>query len=657
MEKATCVDGRAPALLSDGRVVGLQPLLRGGTHALWADGDRLASRDWFDNAYRMAESEGDLEAMAWSALGLSGLWLHEHRDTAAAVLLETRLRRALATVAPDSSLGLRLAARLAGEADYRTSQHARILAAVREAGNADDPVARAEAGSMAHQCLLGPEHRETRHALAQDLVADSLLTARRGDLLIGLLWRTVDLFLDADPHAERYLAELKGHLAQDRHLAVGFVVDAIDVMLSIRAGRIEEAETLAATCAERGQAAGDADALGWHGTHLVALRWYQGRIAELLPALRELVNSPTLSARDDSHLAALALAAAATGDQRQASGALAKLGGGDLAGLPRSSTWLLTMYCVAEAAHLLRDGATSATVYDLLRPFAHLPIMAGPGVACFGSAHHALGVASLTSGDAVQAVEHLREAVRHNVVIGHWPAATLSRARLAQALRARARPVDAAEAQRELSVAAQDAAGFGMALPAFEWRAAARAQPRTVSCQRRGSRWMIELGARAAVVDDLLGMSYLAVLLANPGSEIPAIQLAAGPGLLSAAAVDRTASSHQPVLDEQAVRAYKRRLSNLQKEVDGYHARNDIARAARAQEELDWLIAELKANSGLGGRPRTFAKSDELARISVGKAIRRALQRIAIADPAIGRELRDTITTGAQCCYRPNLSR
>jgi hypothetical protein len=37
----------------------------------------------------------------------------------------------------------------------------------------------------------------------------------------------------------------------------------------------------------------------------------------------------------------------------------------------------------------------------------------------------------------------------------------------------------------------------------------------------------------------------------------------------------------------------------------------------------------------------------------VGKAIRRALTRIAEADPVIERELRDTIQTGVRCCYRP----
>jgi hypothetical protein len=188
---------------------------------LWAEGDRVASRDWFDAAFRMAEAEGNAEAMGWAALGSSGLWLHEYRQSAAAVLVDVRLRRALAADVPGSSLALRLSARLAGEADYRAGGHDGILAAAQEARQAGDVLALAEAVSMAHHCLVGPDHATLRHALARELIAQSFQTARRSDQLIGLLWRTVDLFLDADPHAERSLANLKAQLAQGGHLAVG----------------------------------------------------------------------------------------------------------------------------------------------------------------------------------------------------------------------------------------------------------------------------------------------------------------------------------------------------------------------------------------------------------------------------------------------------
>jgi hypothetical protein len=55
----------------------------------------------------------------------------------------------------------------------------------------------------------------------------------------------------------------------------------------------------------------------------------------------------------------------------------------------------------------------------------------------------------------------------------------------------------------------------------------------------------------------------------------------------------------------------------------------------------------------MGGRHRRFNGSAERARVAVGKAIRRALDRVSEADHTIGDELRATIQTGRLCSYRP----
>ncbi|TMR09384.1 hypothetical protein, partial [Nonomuraea zeae] len=54
-----------------------------------------------------------------------------------------------------------------------------------------------------------------------------------------------------------------------------------------------------------------------------------------------------------------------------------------------------------------------------------------------------------------------------------------------------------------------------------------------------------------------------------------------------------------------------------------------------------------------GGRARGFTGSEERARTAVGKAIRRAIERVAIADPVIGDELRAAVRTGVRCSYSP----
>jgi hypothetical protein len=643
-------------------------LLADGASALACEGDLKAGRRRFDAAYREAERIGDAGAMAEAALGMGGLWVHEHRTVTGATLLEGRLRRALSLVDPRSPVALRLRIRLAGETGYRSGEPAGVLALLDEARSSGDPVARAEALSIAHHCLLGPEHGARRRALAAELVAESVGTARRSDLLMGLLWQTVDLFLDADPHAGRRLGELRGLLVEEDHLAVGFVVDAVDVMHAIRAGDLDRAESLAEACARRGTAAGDIDATGWYGAQLIAIRWYQGRLAEVLPMLGELVDSPTLSAVDNAFRAALAVVAAMAGDRPKAASALATLCGRDLAELSRSSSWLVTMNAVVEAAYLLDDADTAARAYELLSPHAHLPMVASLAVACFGSTHHALGVASLTTGDLDRAVEHFRAAVRQNLALAHWPAVVISRQRLGQALTRRGLPADTADAQRELATAVQEAGALGIPVPGGG--AVPRPAKTEVTLARQGRTWLIALGHRSAIVEHRVGMFHLAVLIANPGREIDATDLAAGPAAFGAAAtgtatvtaavtvtaIGASTGSGQPMLDRVAIHEYQERVARLREEIEeieGLAARAEPGRLARARAERDWLLSELAAAAGLGGRTRHFPDNRERARIAVGKAIRRALHHITGADEAIGAYLARTVHTGARCAYWP----
>lgn len=627
----------------------VESALGAGERALYVTGDLQSGRRWFDEAYREAERGDDGDHLARAALGLGGLWVHEHRTAADSGMVQARQRRALAAIDPNSPLAFRLRARLAGEADYRTGEHSAIMKLLDEARGMADPVTLTETLSLAHHCLLGPEHVSLRLELAEELIGQATSTSRRGDLLMGLMWQTVDLFHAGDPHAERRLEELRGLLEVQDHRAVGFVVSAMEVMLSIRAGRFAQAETLADACAGRGAAAGDIDMTGWYGGQLGTIRWFQGRIAELVPVLSELVNSPLLSAVDNSYFAGTAVAAAAAGDRRLAVSMLARLRGRDLADLPRSSSWMTSMYGVVEAADLLGDADTAAQAYALLTPFSRLPVIASLGVACFGSTQHALGVASLTTGEVDRAVQHLRFAVHDNLALGHWPASVLSRWRLAQALALRHGPKDPA-ARQEREAAEQEADELGMELPteASSGASVHVHEVTTADCRRRGQQWQITLGRRAALVDHSVGVRHLATLIANPGCEIRATDLAAGPG--PADGVDDAAHL---VLDEPARRTYKQRLSQLEAEIDELESMRDLERAAALRDERDWLIAELAAATGMGGRIRGFTGNAERARIAVGKAIRRALSRVAEADPVIGEELRKTVQTGVRCCYRP----
>jgi hypothetical protein len=611
-------------------------------------GDLAGARILYGQAHGLAVRTDDAELVAAAAIGLGGLWVRERRAAADASATEARQLAALRSLDPSSTLALRLRARLTAEEDYRNSGCQAILAIVEEARRRGEPLAAAEALSLAHHCMLGPGHAPARLTIAHELLRVGSMTGRTIDVLMGLLWRTVDLFLVGDAHAERSYAELEAYERQHRHRAVGYVIAAIRVMLTIRRGELGEAERLAMSCADRGRSAGDEDADGWYAGQLVAIRWYQGRHGELAGFLADAANSPVLSPVDNALLAAQSVVAAAAGDTRQARVALAKIRGADLADLPRSISWLTAIGAVIEAAALLDDKATAARAYDLLLPFAQLPLVADLGAACFGVAHHQLGVASLCVGRAGRAVEHLRAAVCGNTALGHWPAITLSKARLGQALLSRGRQADFEEAEALFTEASADAAELGMTLPAS---ASLRLRKgRTAACIRRGRRWRVELGGRSVLVEDSVGIRHLAILMANPGVDVSAVDLtcSVGPRGHSPGRIP------QQVLDVEALRNFRSRLQDVRKEIAEADAAGNLDRAGELRSDADWLVGELQAHTGLGGRPRAFTDETERARIAVGKAIRRALDRINSADSIVGAELRAATQTGTQCCYHPD---
>jgi hypothetical protein len=371
------------------------------------------------------------------------------------------------------------------------------------------------------------------------------------------------------------------------------------------------------------------------------------------------VHSPELSAVDNSAVAALAVAAALSGDRPRAASALAALCGRDLAALPSSSSWLVTMNGVVEAAYLLADADVAARAYELLRPHAHLPMIGSLGVTCFGSAQHALGVAALTTRQLDLAVEHLTAAVQHNLALAHWPALVVSRQRLAQAHALRGAPGDADAARREFDAATAEAASAGLPVPPYPDHPVAGPAPAMAAneahCQRVGRKWRVTLHGRSVLVEDSIGVVHLAVLIANPRQEIQAADLVAGLAGLSGTGNEVQGSgAAQSVLDQEAIAEYRSRLKRLDAqlgEIGIDELEPDRARQVRA--ERDWLVAQLSSAAGFGGRTRAFPDQPERARVAVGKAIRRALARITDADAVIGEHLRQTVHTGVRCSYWP----
>jgi tetratricopeptide (TPR) repeat protein len=162
--------------------------------------------------------------------------------------------------------------------------------------------------------------------------------------------------------------------------------------------------------------------------------------------------------------------------------------------------------------------------------------------------------------------------------------------------------------------------------------------------RKEGALWMVCYEHEVAHVPEVRGFQDISQLLARPSEEVHCVALYGQP----------TGSGRGvEVLDEQAKRAYRTRLREIEAELSEAESANDVGRAARAEEEREHLLAEMRKATGLGGRDRRMGDDTERARSAVTWRIRHAIKKLEAAHPALFKHLRHSIKTGVFCSYSP----
>jgi tetratricopeptide (TPR) repeat protein len=292
----------------------------------------------------------------------------------------------------------------------------------------------------------------------------------------------------------------------------------------------------------------------------------------------------------------------------------------------------------------------------------------------------ARGRVGLAQGDATTARRDLDEAVRLWREIGAPYETGLAQMELARAYRAadnEPRAIGEFRAARSafervgalhLAAEADDACGDagGEAAPRGDRRTGARSAigARHGSgnvFRREGDYWLVEYEGLAVRLHDAKGLRYLARLLAEPGGEVHVLEMVSsereGAVGTTSTREDGLTMSHDMdsgvLLDAQAKAAYRRRLAEIEDDIDQARLLGDGERAAQAHAEREFLARELSRAVGLDGRDRRAGSSSERARASVTRAIRQAMVRITGHHPVLAEHLRHTIRTGTYCRYLP----
>jgi AAA ATPase domain len=646
-------------------------LLRLGD-ARWRAGDTRAARVTFEEAVQLARRLGDGELLARAALGyvigLGGFLLFARFEVGATGI--GLLEEALAALpAEDSPLRARVLSRLAVEMSTSYDVERRLqlsTEAIEMSRRLGDSEALVTALHARHWALGAPEMVHERLEKTEEMLA---VAAELGNEELAFLAHNSRFHcflelcdgpgIDAEIAALTRLAE---RIQQPFYRWHGVCLQVIRATLD---GRFADAERLAREALRIARLRHSEYATYiYEYAQMMGVRWAQGRLDEYWREIDDHGERfPWVPRWRDS------LAAAERGDRSAAAAEIARHAGRGFADIPRDLLWLLRLCSLAEACVVAEDDARARDLYELLLPFADRN--AGSYVQQpFGPVAMRLGMLAAMLERWEDAERHFQTALARCDLLG----ARAFRARVlleyARALLARSRDGDAERAGALLEDARRlgedlDLQGLLRAVASIE--PAAERSPETgrpeARFRRDGELWTIAYAGEAFSMRDVKGLHYIALLLAAPGTDVHVLELVSvseappvrhGRAELAEAGLQGSwPTDAGPLLDSRARDEYRCRLEDVRAELDEAQRFRDDERAARLEEEIDFLVGEIARATGLGDRGRPSASAAERARVSVTKAIRTAIRLIARQSPELAEHLRSSIRTGRFCSYAP----
>jgi eukaryotic-like serine/threonine-protein kinase len=325
------------------------------------------------------------------------------------------LEEGLAAVpADDVELRVGLLARLAGALrDERSSARRDALSrdAIELARRSGDLAALAYALDGRAIAIAAPETQEEIIAAGRELCLVGERIGDRERVLHGHLHQLGPLLTLgrlADARASLATASrIADDLRQPAHL---WDVRGAQTMLALAAGALDDAEALMEEARVMGERVQPEIAIPVHRAHWCTLCELRGTLAEVEPAIRQLV-----AARPARPVfrCLLAHVHARLGRLAEAAPALAELSRDGTAALPRDQEWMFATSLLAETAGVLGDHRAAAILYDLLLPWGELNAV-DQCEGTRGSVARYLGIAASTTRRWDEADRHFTDAAAMN---------------------------------------------------------------------------------------------------------------------------------------------------------------------------------------------------------------------------------------------------
>jgi tetratricopeptide (TPR) repeat protein len=391
-----------------------------------------------------------------------------------------------------------------------------------------------------------------------------------------------------------------------------------------------------------------------------------------------------------------------------------RLAADEFANLSRSAESLVGLAAMADVCAILGRQDYASILHDKLVPYAGMNVMLN-AVANFGSVERYLGILDSLMGRLDEAIRHFEKSFNIDRKSGMRPWAVYSGIELLSSLARRRTAEDRGKAPALMSSLEIEATGLKMTRALaklnetrelFSGDEVAATESRRISITpilertisgaeddskrnepsmvykedpetngvrsksgdreqengkrvaifcRYGEYWEVGYEGRTSSLRHRRGLELISFLVRHPERECLALELAREGELQSRALgpEDREVchNTSAPLLDAEAKRSYRQRLLEIRNEVEILREANDFERAAKLEEEQDFLTRELARALGLFGRDRKFGSDSERARKRISIAVTRAIQLISVHDANFGGYLKRSIKTGNFCLY------
>ena len=504
------------------------------------DDAAAATRAGYVRAYDKARAAGDIEAMAEAALGLAATQTFGTFPGRVPAFLH----HAYSLAQGEQRARLAVALARAWAYGYDPARAAGFAAeALAYAEAHDDPSLLAAALDAQLLVHWGPDDLDERLSITARLEDAVAHVADAEARMSAHLWRLTSALECLDLAAvRRQLRALDLLAAESGRARIRFFAASRRGMYGLLTGDLDAAGRALREVAAAGAEAGEAD------TPLIEHMLAAG-IARQAGDVAAVAGEAAVYEEFGVHEAVTWVAAeaallwVAAGELDRARALLHQLAGPDFSGIARDLDWLLTVATLTEVAVATGTGALAETALGLLAPYAGRGVVNGGGAAFAGVISDYLYQACdlLGTGDAQQRAAQ----------------ATSEYERLGASWWLRRLP---AVAQ------GQPATVLPGAGPPEEARPGA-AQPGTAHLRPGGDGiWWVGREGAVVAIRDVKGLHYLRIMLQRPGADIPAIDLsdtvAGHPGTGVAG------GDVGEVLDKQALSAYRRRLAEIDTDLD-----------------------------------------------------------------------------------------